>query len=290
MRHRSVIAFILLAATLAAVPQAWQEFSALKSAVGERVRNEILFAFLNLNPQDAATQTAPQLAQRAGTDCPGSTRSGAQAVWGARRSSATAPPQTTQDVTARASTEARDEELGQLAMILTQPADGFEAKIEREAVEDLRGLVVVKVLKAPTLELLPTRELSMIIPPGEGPDLIPGVKRIAEQEKGAQGRLSRGAAAWEARASFIAASLNEQNVDFKKPGEEIRFQFTHLLKDAGAVRMPVAAPRVKFTKLKRQRGTNVTPPLAATPRQLKQLACLVSEFTRLDVPAAPASE
>ncbi|MBA3239698.1 MAG: hypothetical protein H0T60_00540 [Acidobacteria bacterium] len=290
MRHRSVIAFTLLAATLAAVPQAWQDLSALKSTVGERVRTEILFAFLNLNPQDAASQAAPQSAQPASAACPNSIKSGAQAVWNAKKGSAAASS-TTQGLTARASTtEARDEELGQLAMMLTHPADGFEEKIEHEAVEGLRGLVMGQVLKAPTRELLPSQELSMIIPPGEGVDLVPGQSRVAGQEKGAQARLSRGAAEWEARASFIAASFEEQSEEFKKQGEAVRFQLTHLLKDAGAVRMPAAAPRVKYTKLKRQRVTNVTPPLAVTTMQLKQFACLVSEITRPDVPEAPASE
>jgi len=290
MRHRSVIAFALLAATLAAVPQGWQDLSALKSAVGERVRNEILFAFLNLNPRDAASQAAPQSAQPAAAACPDSIKSGAQVVWNAKKGSA-AGSSTTQGLTARASTtQARDEELVELAMMLTQPTGGFEEKIEREAVEGLRGLVMGKVLKAPTRELLPSQELSMIIPPGEGVDLVPGKSRVAEQEKGAQARLSRGAAEWEARASFIAASFEEQREEFKKPGEAIRFQLTHLLKDAGAVRMPAAAPRVKFAILKRQRLTNVTPPLVVSTMQLKQFACLVSEFTRPDVPEATTSE
>ena len=56
MKHRSVIAFILLAAALFAAPQISNDLSAFKSAVGARIRGEILHAFLNLRADDAANE------------------------------------------------------------------------------------------------------------------------------------------------------------------------------------------------------------------------------------------
>jgi hypothetical protein len=59
MRHRSNIAFILLAAALFAAPQVAQDLSTLKGAVAARVRGEILQAFLGLHSNESAA-AAPQ--------------------------------------------------------------------------------------------------------------------------------------------------------------------------------------------------------------------------------------
>jgi hypothetical protein len=63
MRHRSNIAFILLAAALFAAPQVAQDLSTLKGAVAARVRGEILSAFLGLhsNESAAAATQAPRV-------------------------------------------------------------------------------------------------------------------------------------------------------------------------------------------------------------------------------------
>jgi hypothetical protein len=55
MRHRSNIAFILLAAALFAAPQVAQDLSTLKGAVAARIRGEILQAFLGLHSNESAT-------------------------------------------------------------------------------------------------------------------------------------------------------------------------------------------------------------------------------------------
>lgn len=56
MKHRSVIAFILIAAALFAAPQISHDLSALKSAIGARLRGEILHAILNLPAGDGANE------------------------------------------------------------------------------------------------------------------------------------------------------------------------------------------------------------------------------------------
>ena len=83
MKHRSVVAFILLAASLAAVPQAGQDLSELKSALGARVRSEIWSVFLSLNGHGGAVQTAPRSASHTLASCPNSPSNA-----GSKRSSA----------------------------------------------------------------------------------------------------------------------------------------------------------------------------------------------------------
>src|SRR3954469_20769653 len=60
MRHRSNIAFILLAAALFAAPQAAQDLSTLKGAVAARIRGEIMQAFLGLHSNESASAAATQ--------------------------------------------------------------------------------------------------------------------------------------------------------------------------------------------------------------------------------------
>ena len=63
MKHRSVIAFILLAAALFAAPQISYDILSLKSAVVARVRGEVMRAFLSLGSRDGGGELA---ARRAG--------------------------------------------------------------------------------------------------------------------------------------------------------------------------------------------------------------------------------
>src|SRR5205085_11488640 len=58
MKHRSVIAFILLAAALFAAPQISHDIMSLKSAVVARVRGEVMRAFLSLGGRDGGELAA----------------------------------------------------------------------------------------------------------------------------------------------------------------------------------------------------------------------------------------
>lgn len=64
MKHRSHIAFVLLAAALFAAPQITRDLLSMKSTLGQRVRGEIVRAFLSLNESDGAepSRTSPLLA------------------------------------------------------------------------------------------------------------------------------------------------------------------------------------------------------------------------------------
>lgn len=80
MKHRSVIAFVIVAAALFSLPQLSHDLRALKGAVGMRLHRELLHAFLNL-PAGEPTAAAPAapMAETLLASCP-QERSGAQAA------------------------------------------------------------------------------------------------------------------------------------------------------------------------------------------------------------------
>ncbi len=278
MKHRSVIAFVLLAATFAAVPQASQDLLELKGALVGRVRSEIWHAFLSLNGRGGAAQTAPQSTQHTLASCNAPANPGAKRASASSR--ATARVETTAGVEA-VNPIAADE----LAMMLTPPTENVEEKMEIEYVEDLRELGLGRVLKAPTRAPLPVQEMAMIIPPGEGADPIPTRIVAAETEaKAARARSKRFET--EARVNYIATAFNERGVEFRKVGDVMRFQFNNSLKDGVAIPLAPAAPKGKVTKVKRQQATTVTAPVALSTTQAKQLACLALELSRADALAA----
>ncbi|MBV8859254.1 MAG: hypothetical protein JOZ02_20140 [Acidobacteria bacterium] len=78
MKHRSVIAFVIIAAALFSLPQLSHDLHALKGAVGARLHRELLHAFLSL-PAGEPTAAAPAArpAESLLAFCP-KTKSGAQ--------------------------------------------------------------------------------------------------------------------------------------------------------------------------------------------------------------------
>lgn len=58
MKHRSVIAFVIVAAALFSLPQLSHDLSVLKGEVGARAHRELLYAFLNM-PAGEPTAAAP---------------------------------------------------------------------------------------------------------------------------------------------------------------------------------------------------------------------------------------
>ncbi|HEU4594857.1 MAG TPA: hypothetical protein VFS10_06785, partial [Pyrinomonadaceae bacterium] len=222
MKHRSVIAFVLLAAIFAAVPQASQDLSELKSALGQRVRNGIWHALLSLNERGGAVQSASRRAPQQHTlaSCnapasPGSKKSSAPSR------AATARPEATE--------AARHVAAGDLAMMLTPLAD-IEEKIELQVAEGVQGLVIGKVLKAPSGAPLPAQEMAMIIPPGEAPD---APARLEAAARSHSRRAER-----ESRVSYIATAFDERGVEFRKVGDVMHFQFDNSPKDGVALPLP----------------------------------------------------
>jgi hypothetical protein len=144
MRHRSHIAFILLAAALFAAPQMAQDLSALKGAVAARIRGEIMQAFLGLHSDESAApaQQSPRV-DASLLACTESDKPEAQPAQGK---------------TAVRSAPARRVELRSQAAMLTDPADKTNVGLPPSAVAD-------ELASLPRQVLTETR-LAMLTPPG----------------------------------------------------------------------------------------------------------------------------
>jgi len=151
MRHRSHIAFILLAAALFAAPQMAQDLSALKGAVAARVRGEIMQAFLGLHSNESAAPAQQQQSPRADASLLACGESARPAVEEAQP----APGKTVE----RTATARRVEPRSQAAM-LTDPSDKTSAGLPPSAVAD-------ELASLPRQVLTETR-LAMLTPPGNG--------------------------------------------------------------------------------------------------------------------------
>src|SRR5436309_950417 len=112
MKHRSVIAFILLAAALFAAPQISHDILSLKSAVVARVRGEVMRAFLSLGGRGGGGEFAARRATTPAAEC-AQEREEAQAAPKSKRVEAHAP------ATVQADTTARQDQQEQLAMLIS---------------------------------------------------------------------------------------------------------------------------------------------------------------------------
>ena len=146
MRHRSHIAFILLAAALFAAPQMAQDLSALKGAVAARIRGEIMQAFLGLHSKNESAAPAKQ-----------SPRVDASLL--ACAESAKPEAQPAQSKTAVRSTPARRSETRSQTAMLTDPSDKTNGLPPSAVADELASL--------PRQVLTETR-LAMLTPPGNG--------------------------------------------------------------------------------------------------------------------------
>ena len=155
MRHRSHIAFILLAAALFAAPQMAQDLSTLKGAVAARIRGEVMHAFLGLHSNGSAAATQTTRADFSLFACD-SSRPEAQ------------PARAAQSKTAEHSTPARRGESGprsQTAM-LTDPADKTNGLPPSAVAEELASL---------PRQLQTETRLAMLTPPGNGVEPPPAL-------------------------------------------------------------------------------------------------------------------
>jgi hypothetical protein len=202
MRHRSNIAFIVLAAALFAAPQMAHDLSALKGAVAARIRGEILQTFLGLHANEAAA--AAKQAPRADlslvavkaekTEAQGATKKGGE------RSSC--PSQ-------------RNDARAQTAM-LTDPADKTSAGLPPAA-------VAVELASLPRQARTEIRR-AMLTPPSSNGVEPPPTRAVYEYKTGD---------AFDAREKF--AELERQGVFI-----QTRFDFEHGAENAKWLRRVAA--------------------------------------------------
>lgn len=206
MKHRSVIAFVIVAAALFAAPQLSHDLQSLRSGLGARLRGELLQAFLSLHPSDGAP--AAPAARGARTLLASCTKDKAEAP--AAKANKSEP---------RAAAERRTEEtISQepsvhLAM-MTEPGagpDGSQAQAVYAEMDAVGGALAARGELA--------TEVAMIIPPGSGLELPPPPP--AARAKAREGAASRRKEAEELRrVTFVATGFDGRQLNIHGPAEE----------------------------------------------------------------------
>jgi hypothetical protein len=283
MKHRSVIAFILLAATFVAAPQVSQDLSSLKSALGARIRGEILHAFLNLHANEGTGESeARRTAQTMLASCKAEAKTEGQTTARTRRSEGRTPAANEEraPVQPRAEAAPQMDAHKQLAMVVVPSPAAEESSAELPGFDD-------QLIRGKAAEL-PRRvgsagapgsasELAMLIPPGLGLDIRPGFNATRDSDSKVSGVAQPVRAAREQRRSsgpsrrassltvrYEAASVSHSEAASKLQGEEVLKNLGPLLRDAIWTQAAEEGMRVRVFKSRRRAG-GANPSGAARP-------------------------
>jgi hypothetical protein len=248
MKHRSVIAFVIVAAALFSLPQLSHDLSALKGEVGALVHRELLYAFLNMPAGEPTAAAAPVVrpAETLLASCP-------------KGKSGTA-------VTRSGRSEANGRAEGQSAVqsaMLGDPVNDPINHMSSARIEKAAG----RAVESPA-ELKVETEVAMIVPPDGGIDprglasaLAPSdVARLEAQQFRAEAQSLR--VAYAAGARFDAQSPEWQ----RATGEAVR----KLNISAGALELRVLrdGSKTKVLKFKCGECPATAPRLTRLPRQV----------------------
>jgi hypothetical protein len=155
MKHRSVIAFVLVTAALFSLPQLSHDLRELKGAVGTRLHRELLHAFLNLPAGEPTAATAPAArpADSLLASCTKKSKAGAATAKAVRA-----------EANGRAEGRATEKGYEQRAMIGDPKHDPINEVARAEAVE------AADEADASAPEVKVATEVAMLIPPDAGID------------------------------------------------------------------------------------------------------------------------
>ncbi|MDQ3920677.1 MAG: hypothetical protein M3348_19625 [Acidobacteriota bacterium] len=283
MKHRSVIAFIILAAAFVAAPQVSQDLSSLKSALGARIRGEILHAFLNLHANEGAGEAETRrTAQTMLASCKAEAKTEGQTTARARRSEerAQAANEERAQVQPRAEAAPQADAHKQLAMLVVPSPAAEESSAELPGLDDqlIRGKAAELARRGSSAgEPEPAGELAMLIPPGLGLDIRPGFDATRDSDFTVSGVAQPGRAAGERRRSsgpgrrassttvrYEAAAASRFEAASKLQGEEVLKSLGPLLRDAVWTQAAGEGMKVRVFKSRRRAG-GANPSGAARP-------------------------
>jgi len=251
MKHRSVIAFVIVAAALVAVPQISHDLQAFRGALGARLRGEILQAFLSLPAAEGSVDApAPRRARALVASC-NELKAGAAAAKSKKGEAAGSPR-----VEARTGESAG----GRFVVVADTAPEAWTELAEGadfiEAAGEARATVALT-------------EVAMIIPPGSGVEPT-AVARVSEQAARDGARHSRRLAE-ETPLAHLAARVEGREAEWRKVGESLR---THNESAPGGFefRLERDGPKIKVLKVKR--GPGACCPVAAprAPRTAGHIA------------------
>jgi hypothetical protein len=203
MKHRSVIAFVIVAAALFSLPQLSHDLQALKGAVGARLHRELLHAFLNL-PAGEPTSAAAPAARPARTLLASCTK---------EKSGVTAARPGKVEANGRAEGRSEAKSVEESAML----GDPVNDPINHLAAADVEKAAGKVVKSLPEVEV--ETEVAMIIPPEEGIDPRGAARARASSEAArAEARQFR---AEGLRVTYAAAARSDaEGPEWQKVTEE----------------------------------------------------------------------
>ncbi|HEX6186269.1 MAG TPA: hypothetical protein VFZ44_20435 [Pyrinomonadaceae bacterium] len=243
MKHRSTIAFVIVAAALFAAPQLSHDLQTLRSALGSRLSGELMQAFLSLpSAEGAAAAVAPQRAETQLASSCTKERPAAK-----QRKNDPAPA-------TRAEVRAPESAGDRLAMI------GEPLPVSEPWSAALPGGALIGAAELPHKSLA---EVAMIIPPDSGIDpkgralaKASGMYRDAAQSR----RLTE-----QVRLSYVATRLNAKGGEWRKVEGGLREEDLRELEKTlpGSFEFQLDRDDSKTKVLKVKRGTATCCPLPA---------------------------
>ncbi|MBC7929476.1 MAG: hypothetical protein H7Z38_02815 [Rubrivivax sp.] len=282
MKHRSVIAFILVVAALFAAPQISNDLSALKSALGARIRGEIFHTFLNLRAGDGASELVARRADSllASYEAKGKTCAQSQAT--TKKSDGRA------QVSPRAEAATKKSAGEQLAMLI-DPTSGTE--IARVVLSNVETHVALGEAAALPRSVLAQGDLAMLNPPDSGVELPAFADALLGRSDAKDATLRlRKSAETQMRVAYVATSFEKFGAT--KGGEEILRRVGMTLTDADATRATQKEMRVKVMKFRRANRGGSGNSKTSAPQPLKMNVTLplpVAALVPPDLaPLAPA--
>lgn len=223
MKHRSVIAFVIVAAALFSLPQLSHDLHALKGAVGARLQSELLHAFLNLPAGDpVAAEAVARPAETLLASCTQS-KSRGEGVKGRKPS---------------ANVRAAGRGFEQSAMIV-DPA--------HDPINRVAGVVAERVVDEIVLAQPHVRvgaEVAMIVPPENGIDPRGIARALAPQD------VARAEADGLRVAYAAAARLQAADPEWQKATEEALRRLNGSLPAGNQLRLVREGAKMRVLKLK----------------------------------------
>lgn len=289
MKHRSVGIFIILVASLAAVPQASHEFGAFKDAVGERVRVEIWNAFLSLHARGRGSVQVSAAPLPAVASCDSVEKKSAEAALktAAARSDA-AQPWRKEPATRKADVEA--------ARIIVDPS--FDPHTLNAAWAFTESPAVLnKILRnVPKVDLARASELAMLVPPGADLDAdylstsAPVLRRMERVERVRRVETAEVEKHAASDAELAGRERREAQREAKRSRDEIRRLINEGVNSKNLNEVKTAEGFFKVLKVKASGKPDAPAPAAWTWQPGKQISCSGVDSAEEPAPAAPAGE
>lgn len=246
MKHRSVIAFVIVAAALFSLPQLSHDLRALKSEVGARLHRELLHAFLNLPAGEPTSAIAPA-ARPAETLLASCTK---------EKSDAPAAKTAKVEASGRVEGRANGKSVEQSAMI-GDPAN-----------DPINQLASVDIEKAAALlpEFKVETEVAMIIPPDSGIDPQGRVSAFASREAAREDAKQFRVEAEGLRVAYTAARFEAKGPEWQKATEDAVRKLNGSLPGAYEFRVLRDGAKMKVLKFKCGDCPTTAPRLPRVPR------------------------